>query len=785
MIRPTAGAAPAALGATFLVAGLLPGSSAVGADTGAGAVEYRNPVSEDFADTFADPSVIRGKDGWWYSYGTSDPLWEGEKVPHRIPMAKSRNLVDWTYAGDAFSAENMPTWAASNASVWAPDIRYVDGQYRMYYVITETQAPGGTDEPNDNAVGMATAPTAVGPWTDSGAPVAGPRRGGGPGNFKWTFDPSAVTDTDGTQWLFYGSYYGGVFVTRLSDDGKRAIGEPTMVAIDNKFEGAYVVRRDGYWYFFGSTANCCAGPTTGYSVQVGRAKDLRGPYVDREGVSLMQSRAGGSPTLVQNGNRWIGAGHNAIVTDLAGQDRIVYHALGRDDPWLDEPPLENQGAITERPMLLDPLDWIGGWPYVRADAGPSDDVQDGPVTTGEAFTTFEEAIRPPFRTRGAWSTANLDPQSRRYADAVSTRATITAPVSDARAVRAEADIRGAAGIVLGVVGSAPQVQVFVDPRENRLLAEVSNRGSTDDRRISVPLPASYRHDVWHSLVVEVRGDTLHAELTHARLFDPVAVLEMQLPARASSGTEGGAVARERGADVDNLSVLRAHTPVTTLVQESVPWTPVPSASDEFNGQRKGDWAFIDDTKGNPDPSDGGTELVWPVEDTDLNGRSNDAGLLLRDPPSQNRSWAIETKLTIDTGVDQLLNFQQGGIIVYVDDDLFTRLSNVAIWNTRQTEFGKEMTDVNGALRNGGTIVGPPAATTFLRIVHRTDPATSEHELRAWTKRDGGVWVKGGVWTLPAGAQMKVGLISHGWQAGSCCDGDRRTSRFDYFRAYTG
>ena len=33
-----------------------------------------------------------------------------------------------------------------------------------------------------------------------------------------------------------------------------------MVAIDNKFEGSYVVRRGGYWYFFGSAANCCAGP---------------------------------------------------------------------------------------------------------------------------------------------------------------------------------------------------------------------------------------------------------------------------------------------------------------------------------------------------------------------------------------------------------------------------------------------------------------------------------------------------------------------------------------------
>ena len=28
---------------------------------------YTNAVSKDFADTFADPSLLRGKDGWWYS----------------------------------------------------------------------------------------------------------------------------------------------------------------------------------------------------------------------------------------------------------------------------------------------------------------------------------------------------------------------------------------------------------------------------------------------------------------------------------------------------------------------------------------------------------------------------------------------------------------------------------------------------------------------------------------------------------------------------------------------
>ncbi len=778
-VRSTAAAAVLALATVALLAGSA-ASSAVAAP--AAGTPYVNPVSKDFADTFADPSVIRGKDGWWYSYGTSDPLRQGERVAHRIPQAKSRNLVDWTHVGDAFTAANMPTWAAPNASIWAPDIRYVDGQYRMYYVVTETQPPGGTSEPNDNAVGMATAPTPVGPWKDSGAPVVGPRRGGqvGDGNFKWTFDPAAVTDVDGSQWLFYGSYYGGVFVVPLSDDGTKTIGEPTMVAIDNKFEGSYVVRRGGYWYFFGSAANCCAGPTTGYSVQVGRSRDLRGPYVDREGVPLLASRAGGSPTLMQNGNRWIGAGHNAVVTDLAGQDWIAYHALGRDDPWLDEPPPENQGAITERPMLLDRLDWVDGWPYVRADAGPSDDTQPGPVTDGAAFTTFEEGMGTPFRTQGAWSTATADPQSGRYADAVRNQSTITAPVDHPGTVHAEADIRGAAGIVLGTASSGPETQVWVDPGEHVLRAQVLGGRGAGDRTASAPLPANYKPGVWHSLSVEVRDDHLHAELTHARLGDPLAVVDLALPAGAGSAAEAGAIAREKGADVDNLSVLTAYTPVTELVQEHVPGTLVPSASDEFNGSRKADWTFIDDTRGNPDPTVNATELVWPVENTDLNGRGNDAGLLLRDRPSQQGDWAIETKLTIDTGENDVLNYQQGGIVAYVNDDLFTRLSNVAIWNTRQTEFGKEMTDTNGALRSGGTIVGPPAATTYLRIVHRTDPANGEHELRAWTKREGGVWVKGGVWTLPADSVIRIGLISHGRQGG-----DPRTSRFDYFRTYVG
>ncbi|GAB2493846.1 hypothetical protein GCM10027187_71090 [Streptosporangium sandarakinum] len=52
------------------------------------------------------------------------------------------------------------------------------------------------------------------------------------------------------------------------------MGEPTMIAIGNPFEGGYLVRRAGYWYLFASSADCCAGLTTGYR-NAGRCSGLQ------------------------------------------------------------------------------------------------------------------------------------------------------------------------------------------------------------------------------------------------------------------------------------------------------------------------------------------------------------------------------------------------------------------------------------------------------------------------------------------------------------------------------
>jgi arabinan endo-1,5-alpha-L-arabinosidase len=219
-------------------------------------------------------------------------------------------------------------------------------------------------------------------------------------------------------------------------------------------------------------------------------------------------------------------------------------------------------------------------------------------------------------------------------------------------------------------------------------------------------------------------------------------------------------------------VLPAARLVTELAPDRVPSRLDAAAGDEFDGDDLADgWRWVREDAA-ATVTDG--RLRWPTQAADLTGASDDAGVLLRDPGSG--SWTAQTKLTTDLGVDQIRNFSQGGLVAYVDDDLFTRLSHVAIWNTRQTEFGKEMPWANPAGTSyGGTIVGPPAETTWLRLTHRLDPDDGEHELRAWTSRDGSDWVKGGVWTLPASAEVRVGLISHG--------GAGATSEFDYFRIY--
>jgi arabinan endo-1,5-alpha-L-arabinosidase len=342
----------------------------------AASATYRNPVNVVIpaggsVESCADPTVIRGQTAadspYWYMYCTTDPLNGDDRDAggnfnfHLIPMLRSADLVNWTYMGDAFAAR--PTWVAANAGLWAPEIQFFNGQYYLYYTASDTSLPGG-----GSAIGVATSASPLGPWTDRGTPAVEPHEADCcEGSRRWVFDPDVI-EVAGQRYIYYGSYFGGISVRELSADGLTS--DPatqTNVAISNRYEGAEVVERGGYFYLFGSATDCCRGPLTGYSVFVGRSTSPTGPFEDRDGASFLDGRVGGTPALTMNGNRWVGTGHNSVFQDLAGEWWTFYHAVDQNDPYF-----EGAVGFTKRPVLLDPVDWTGGWPEVRGGAWASD-----------------------------------------------------------------------------------------------------------------------------------------------------------------------------------------------------------------------------------------------------------------------------------------------------------------------------------------------------------------------------------------------------------------------------
>jgi arabinan endo-1,5-alpha-L-arabinosidase len=355
---------------------------------------YTNPLlpqvpGDGAVESCADPTVIRGQqpgDTTWYLYCTTDPVNDedldanGNLVFHRIPTMTSTDLVNWTYVGDA--SDSLPSWADPSAALWAPEVTYSSTfkQYYLFFVVTDTAASvsGQEDCPSDSAIGVATSASPTGPWEFSDAPVVAPRRSADGCNFLWTYDPDVLGDTVGTtSVLYYGSYFGGVSAADLTLTADGAVADTAaakLVAIDNKYEGANVVYRDGFYYIFLSATNCCNGALTGYSVFVGRSKSPTGPFVDQQGNSLVDAQAGGTPFLTMNGNRWVGTGHNTVFPDANGDWWTIYHAVDQQDPFF-----ETSVGFTKRPALLDAIDWVNGWPTVNGGAGPSDDRQAAPA----------------------------------------------------------------------------------------------------------------------------------------------------------------------------------------------------------------------------------------------------------------------------------------------------------------------------------------------------------------------------------------------------------------------
>ena len=103
-------------------------------------------------------------------------------------------------------------------------------------------------------------------------------------------DPGVFLDpNDGRLWLVYGSYFGYIRLVELDPKtGKRLNpnDQPRNLAIN--CEASDMMYHDGWYYLLATHGSCCRGADSGYNIRVGRSKKVTGPFLDDEGVDMIQ-----------------------------------------------------------------------------------------------------------------------------------------------------------------------------------------------------------------------------------------------------------------------------------------------------------------------------------------------------------------------------------------------------------------------------------------------------------------------------------------------------------------
>jgi arabinan endo-1,5-alpha-L-arabinosidase len=318
--------------------------------------EFMNPVLD--AD-FPDPAIIKAGDGYYYAYATQTER-DGKMV--NIQVARSSDLVRWDHLGDALPTK--ASWAAKTQDYWAPHVHFADGRYFLYYSAKPDAAL--TDDKRGLCLAAATSSSPQGPFTDIGRPLQC-----GPGFVN--IDPMAFDDpATGKRLLYWGSGFEPIKVQELGPD--RLSFAPGSLPVDllrvdktddpanyeRLIEGAWVILRDGWYYMFYSGDNCC-GPKAHYAAMVARSRSATGPF------ETLESAAGvPSSVMLASRGKWFAPGHNSIITDEAGDDWILYHAVDSGRPRTKP----TDDINTRRIMLIDRIEWRNGWPRMAGD-GPS------------------------------------------------------------------------------------------------------------------------------------------------------------------------------------------------------------------------------------------------------------------------------------------------------------------------------------------------------------------------------------------------------------------------------
>jgi arabinan endo-1,5-alpha-L-arabinosidase len=273
-----------------------------------------------------DPSVKKFGDTY-YCYSTD--VGYGISVPAGIQVRKSKDLVEWHFVGWVFNG--LPAMGsqfitssggAPNNALWAPYILKVNSEYRLYYALS-------ADKPRLSVIGLATASSPEGPWTEKGLVVVSKNDNAVQTN---AIDPTVVTTAAGEQFMYYGSAWDGIYILKLDPaTGLAAANGDKGIRIANRgfTNGAYNGNIEGAEIIYNATLNkyflfiSYDWLQTKYNVRVCRADNPQGPFADYNGVDANSNVDHGpmilAPYQFMGHGGWQGTGHCGVFDDGNGQ----------------------------------------------------------------------------------------------------------------------------------------------------------------------------------------------------------------------------------------------------------------------------------------------------------------------------------------------------------------------------------------------------------------------------------------------------------------------------------
>jgi arabinan endo-1,5-alpha-L-arabinosidase len=258
------------------------------------------------ASPMKDPTMVRWGDTYWvFSTGPG------------ISRSSSKDLLTFQKGKQVF-AQN-PAWIASAvpdaSELWSPDVHVWNGLIHLYYAASSYGS-------RRSCIGHATSTSAEQDFVDDGKPIV---CSAATDNYN-AIDPAILLDQPDEPWMVFGSWDSGIKLIALDREGRRRDDGLHSVAArsaDNPaIQAASLYHFRDYYYLFVSFDG-----SPNHTLRVGRAKQVTGPYTDRDDVAM--TNGGGSILLAGNGTTK-GPGSNTIV-DEPGRRLDVYHAYDTND----------------------------------------------------------------------------------------------------------------------------------------------------------------------------------------------------------------------------------------------------------------------------------------------------------------------------------------------------------------------------------------------------------------------------------------------------------------------